>query len=87
MNENFPQTQFKIINILEGKYKIDSSIITNLYFPVFLDNTNAEDVLNEILKIENECKNLEDAKLKITDFFALTITHNFINTIENQKNN
>ena len=87
MNENFPQTQFKIIDILEVKYKIDPSIITNLYFPVFLDNINAENVLNEILKIESECKSLEEAKLKITDFFALIITHNFINSIENQKNN
>ena len=85
MNENFPQTQFQIIDILEEKYKIDSSTITNLYFPIFLNNINAENVLNEILKIEKECKNHEDAKLKITDFFALTITHNVLNNIETQK--
>ena len=85
MNENFPQTQFQIIDILEEKYKINPFIITDIYFPVFMDNTNAENILQAILKIESETKNLEDAKLKITDFFALTILDDLFNNIENQK--
>lgn len=81
MNENFPITQFQIIDILEEKYKMDPSIITNTYFPILMDNTNAENILQAILKIESETKNLEDAKLKITDFFALTIANNFLNSL------
>ena len=84
MSEKFPKTQFQIIDILEEKYKIDPSIITNMYFPVFMDNTNAENVLHEILKIEKETKNLEDTKLKITDFFALIILNDFFNNVEKE---
>jgi len=85
MSENFPKTQIQIIEILEEKYKIDPSIITEMYFPVFMDNTNAENVLNEILKIENESKDLDEAKLKVTGFFALTILDDFYNNVKNNE--
>ncbi len=84
MSENFPKTQIQIIEILEEKYKIDPSIITEMYFPVFMDNTNAENALNEILKIENESKDLDEAKLKVTNFFALTILDDIFNNLEKE---
>ena len=81
MNENFPEKQLQIVDILEQKYNIDSSLISRMYLPHFLEEAKADYVLKEILEFEKQTNNLSDAKTKITEFFELIIVQNFLNNI------
>ena len=81
MNEKFPVKQIQIVDILEQKYSIDSSLISRIYLPHFLEKAKADYILKEILEFEKQTNNLSEAKIKITQFFELIIVQNFLNNI------
>ena len=81
MNVNFPEKQLQIVDILEQKYSIDSSLISRMYLPHFIEEAKADYILKETLEFEKQTNNLSDAKTKITEFFELIIAQNFLNNI------
>jgi len=81
MEKNSPLKQIQIINILNQEYQIPEPIIKNVYLPFFLNDTDAEKILNKINEIKNEIKNTEEAKIVITDLFAQLISIRFFNSL------
>ena len=67
MNDNFAKKQLKLLHLLEDKYELDSSIVSQIYLPLFFKEKDADGILKEIEIFEKTSDSLKIIRSKVQD--------------------